>query len=149
MKPLINELKRIANQTGIREWNQLVLILRNHQDLNQQQLEKLEQLLNKSSRLRLAYNYKEKFRRIYQDSQTVESGQLEFTLWLKEAACIYGQVIQTIQNHLNTICNYFLSHTSSGIMEEINNKIKQIKRQAYGFTNFDNFRLRLLACFSD
>jgi len=148
-KPLINELKRIANQTGIREWNQLVLILRNHQDLNQQQLEKLEQLLNKSSRLRLAYNYKEKFRRIYQDSQTVESGQLEFTLWLKEAACIYGQVIQTIQNHLDTICNYFLSHTSSGIMEGINNKIKQIKRQAYGFTNFDNFRLRLLACFSD
>jgi len=24
-----------------------------------------------------------------------------------------------------------------------------IKRQAYGFTNFENFRSRVLACFSD
>lgn len=149
MKPLINELKRIANQAGISKWNSLGLILKNHQALNQQELEELSQLLNKSSRLRLAYNYKMKFRKIYQDSQTVEEGKLKFTLWLKEAACIYGQVIQTIQNHLDRICNYFLSHTSSVMMEGINNKIKQIKRQAYEFTNFSNFRLRLLACFID
>ncbi|NJL55767.1 transposase, partial [bacterium] len=30
----------------------------------------------------------------------------------------------------------------------INNKLKLIKRQAYGFTNFENFRARLLASFS-
>jgi transposase len=35
------------------------------------------------------------------------------------------------------------------VMESTNNKIKLIKRQAYGFVNFDNFRMRLLACFSD
>jgi len=29
----------------------------------------------------------------------------------------------------------------------INNRLKLIKRQAYGFVNFDNFRDRLLACF--
>ncbi|MEO1294249.1 MAG: transposase [Cyanobacteria bacterium J06636_16] len=29
-----------------------------------------------------------------------------------------------------------------------NNRIKLIKRQAYGFANFHNFRERLLACFS-
>ncbi|MBC6455369.1 MAG: transposase [Hormoscilla sp. SP5CHS1] len=34
------------------------------------------------------------------------------------------------------------------VMSGINNKIKLIKRQGYGFTNFENFRLRLLACFS-
>jgi len=33
-------------------------------------------------------------------------------------------------------------------MEGINNKIKLIKRQGYGF-NFENFRLRLLAAFED
>jgi transposase len=42
-----------------------------------------------------------------------------------------------------------LNRTSSGVMEGINNRIKLIKRQAYGFLNFDNFRARLLACFSD
>ena len=30
----------------------------------------------------------------------------------------------------------------------INNKIKVIKRQAYGFTNFDHLRMRLLIVFS-
>ena len=95
----------------------------------------------------MAYNYKEEFHKIYEESKTVEQGKKEFTKWLEKASCVYGQVINTIQNHLDTICNYFLSHSTSGIMEGINNKIKQIKRQAYGFTNFDNFRLRLLACF--
>ncbi len=147
MKPLINELKRIANQSGIRGWKELVLILKNKQDLNEEELKELEKLLNKSKRLRMAYNYKEEFHKIYEESKTVEDGKKEFTKWLKKASCIYGQVINTIQNHLDTICNYFLSHSTSGIMEGINNKIKQIKRQAYGFTNFDNFRLRLLACF--
>jgi transposase len=149
MKPLIKELKTIANQVGIRGWKKLALILRNQEQLNEQELEELEQLLKLSKRLRKAHNYKEEFRLIYEESKTVEAGKEKFTEWLKKAACIYSQVIQTIQNHLDTICNYFLSRTSSGVMEGINNKIKQIKRQAYGFTNFDNFRLRLLACFID
>jgi len=89
--------------------------------------------------LRTAYNYKEEFRRIYEHSQTVEDGKDEFTKWLQKATSIYGKVIETIRNHLDTICNYFLNRTTSGIMEGINNKIKQIKRQAYGFTNFENF----------
>jgi hypothetical protein len=31
----------------------------------------------------------------------------------------------------------------------INNRIKLIMRQGYGFSNFDNFRERVLACFSN
>jgi transposase len=37
----------------------------------------------------------------------------------------------------------------SGVMEGINNKSKLIKRQAYGFINFENFRMRLLASTSN
>jgi transposase len=49
---------------------------------------------------------------------------------------------------LDSICNYFLSRTTNGAMEGINNRLKLIKRQAYGFMNFDNMRNRFLACFS-
>ncbi|MEG4218780.1 transposase, partial [Microcoleus sp. Pol14C6] len=38
---------------------------------------------------------------------------------------------------------------SIGVMEGINNRIKLIMRQGYGFSNFDNFRERVLACFSN
>lgn len=149
MKPLIKELNIIAKQVGIREWKKKALLLGNKEQLTAEQLEELNQLLLTSKRLTKAYYYKEEFRQIYETSQTVEEGHERFTKWLRLAAQVYGQVIQTIQNHLDSICNYFLSRTSSGAMEGINNKIKQIKRQAYGFTNFDNFRLRLLACFAD
>lgn len=47
------------------------------------------------------------------------------------------------------ICNYFYERVTSGMMEGINNKIKLLKRQAYGFTNFDHLRMRLLAAFFD
>ncbi|MDZ4876883.1 MAG: hypothetical protein CLLPBCKN_006318 [Chroococcidiopsis cubana SAG 39.79] len=36
-----------------------------------------------------------------------------------------------------------------GVMEGMNNRIKLIMRQGYGFSNFDNFRSRLLACLGD
>ncbi|WP_375293966.1 transposase [Oscillatoria sp. HE19RPO] len=49
---------------------------------------------------------------------------------------------------ISTICNYFISHASSGVIEEINNKINLVKRPVYGFRSFENFRLRLLAAFS-
>ncbi|MCT7975679.1 transposase [Laspinema olomoucense] len=41
-----------------------------------------------------------------------------------------------------------MSNASSGVREGIKNKIKLVKRQGYGFRNFKNFRLRLLAAFS-
>nr|WP_281167031.1 transposase [Baaleninema simplex] len=53
-----------------------------------------------------------------------------------------------ILTHLNTICNYFLSRTTNGVMEGINNRLKLIKRQAYGFINFENMRMRFLSCFT-
>jgi len=74
----------------------------------------------KSHRLRTAYNYKEEFRRIYEDCQTVEEGKNAFIKWLQQAVSIYGKVVETIHNHLDTISNYFLNRTTSGVMEGIN-----------------------------
>jgi transposase len=61
----------------------------------------------------------------------------------------FRESASTIENHFEGICNYFLNRTTSGLMEGINNRIKLIMRQGYGFSNFNNFRNRVLACFSD
>jgi hypothetical protein len=42
------------------------------------------------------------------------------------------------------IINRFKTLFSNGPVEGTNNKIKVIKRTAYGFRNFENFRLRIL-----
>jgi len=54
----------------------------------------------------------------------------------------------SVGNHLDGISNYFRNRTTSGAMEGINNHIKLIKREGYGFVSFNNFREGWLACFS-
>ncbi|MCY7331863.1 MAG: transposase, partial [Pseudanabaena sp. CAN_BIN31] len=101
-----------------------------------------------SKRLRLAYNLEEDFRNIFETCKTPEEGHEQLQAWIKKAHSVYGKVLETITTHLDDICNYFTHRTTSGVMEGINNRIKLIKRQAYGFVNFVNFRSRLLACLS-
>jgi transposase len=149
MQALIKELNTIRKQTRVTEKGARFLILKNKVDLKESEKEKLERILKCSSRLRQAYKLKEDFREIYESQLTIEEGAERFKRWLGKARKIYGDVIGTIRNHLPEICNYFESRTTNGAMEGINNQIKLIKRQAYGFTNFDNFRIRLLACFSN
>lgn len=56
---------------------------------------------------------------------------------------------QTMISHFQGICNYFINRASSGVMEVINTPIKFIMRPGYGFSNFNNFRVRLFAGFLD
>ena len=43
---------------------------------------------------------------------------------------------------IGAIIAYFDERTTSGVVEGINNKLKLIKRRAYGMRNFTNFKLR-------
>lgn len=148
IQPVNKELNKIRKQTKMTIQGSKFILLKNGDDLTEEEKTKLATILSHSQRLKLAYEFKEEFRRIFETPQTPEEGKVEILSWLKKAQSVYGDVIQTIRNHLDGICNYFLNRTTSGVMEGINNKLKLIKRQAYGFTNFENFRARLLACFS-
>ncbi len=149
MKPVNEELNKIRKQVHITDKGSKYLLLRNGEKLTESEKLKLEDILSRSKRLRNAYQWKEEFRDIYETSTTVEEGKSRLEEWLCKAQAVYSDAITTIRNHLDGICNYFINRTTSGAMEGINNRIKLIKRQSYGFVNFENFRARLLACFSD
>jgi len=149
MKLVNSELNKLRKTVGMTLRGSRYLLLKNQTDLTEEQRLKLELVLNHSCCLRIAYELKEEFRQIYQTARTPESGKHRFQIWLHHAQALYQESCQTIRDHLDGICNYFISYSSSGAMEGINNRIKLIKRQGYGFTNFENFRARLLACFSD
>jgi transposase len=91
-------------------------------------------------------------KRLSMDEVSKRKGAREFVTVVSdvERACLlevfYGKTAQTIREHLSGICNYFISGTTSGVMEGINNKIKLIMRLGYGLTNFNNLRSRLLGC---
>lgn len=111
-------------------------MLSNGADLDKESQEKLKIILEKSPCLEIAYQLKEEFRSIYETSNTLKSAKRKFKKWLIYAKLFYKKSAQMISSHLAGICNYFISHATSGVMEGINNKIKLIKRQGYGFINF-------------
>ncbi|MEG5044994.1 ISL3 family transposase [Microcoleus sp. B4-C1] len=149
MKIVNKDLNKLRRAAGITDRQSKYLLLSNRVNLNQEQIDKLELTLGKSECLRIAYEMKEEFREIYETNLTVKKGQNKIKEWLNHAQVFFRESASTIENHFEGICNYFLNRTTSGVMEGINNRIKLIMRQGYGFSNFNNFRNRVLACFSD
>jgi transposase len=149
MKAVNKDLNKLRREIGITSRGNKYLLLSNRINLEYAQIEKLEIILNKSECLRIAYEMKEEFREIYETNMTVKIAQAKFKDWLNYAQIFFQESASTIVNHFEGICNYFLTRTTSRVMSGINNRIKLIMRQGYGFSNFDNFRQRVLACFSN
>lgn len=149
MKAVNKDLNKLRRAVGITDRNSKYLLLSNRSNLNVEQIQRLAVTLKKSECLRIAYEMKEEFREIYETHMTVKIAQVKFKDWLNYGAIFFKEATLTILNHFEGICNYFVNRTTSGVMEGINNRIKLIMRQGYGFSNFDNFRERVLACFSD
>jgi transposase len=51
---------------------------------------------------------------------------------------------RTLENWFDEIVAWHEAHVSNGPTEGMNNLLKRVKRVAFGFTNFENFRIRAL-----
>lgn len=122
------------------------LLWKNGEQLSEEQHHQLNKALKEFPCLAIAYELKEELRAIYKTSKTANSAMRKLQHWLRCSQLFYQDSAKLIEQHLSGMCNYFENHTSSGVTEGINNKIKLIKRKGYGFHNFEHFRLRLLSC---
>ena len=52
--------------------------------------------------------------------------------------------LKTLKRYMKYIKNMFESNITNGLIEGLNNKIKSIKRTAFGYSNFSNFKKRIL-----
>jgi len=122
-------------------------LLKNQEDLNQEQKNKLKQIKEIAPKLIKMYGLKEKFRSIFNSQKSEVISLLKLTDWLKKAASYFPDSCGTIIRWFGEIIPYFKNRTTQGVVEGINNKLKLIKRKGFGFKNFDNFRLRSLLSF--
>lgn len=122
------------------------VLLKNEDSLNEQQKIQLEQVKLVSPILGRMHELKEEFRKIFDTSNDWLTGLVNLGSWLTSAVQYFPQSRKTIIRWLDEIIAYFDNRTTSGVVEGINNKLKLIKRSAYGFRNFDNFRVRCLLC---
>jgi transposase len=146
MKLLNSSLNDLRLKLELKGFKNRCLLLKNYADLTEEEKAELKPLLDLSPCLSIAYELKEELRNIYENSTTVKMGMRKLTKWLTSARVLFGKTAETIERHLPEICHYFINRTTSGVMEGLNNRIKLILRQSYGFKNFDLMREKLLAC---
>jgi len=85
------------------------------------------------------HELKEEFRDIFEKSNDWLEGLFNLVSWLLSAANYFPKVIKPFFVGLTKL-SLTDNRTTNGVVEGINNKLKLIKRSAYGFRNFDNFR---------
>jgi transposase len=120
------------------------VLLKNEKELNEIQKDKLIQVKQVSHNLNIMHELKEEIRKIFEKTNNWYDGLFKLGTWLLEAKKYFPHSYNTILRWLDEILAYFDNRTTSGVVEGINNKLKLIKRCAYGFKNFDNFRIRCL-----
>jgi transposase len=124
--------------------NSKYVLLKNENDLTEAEKEKLESVRNVAPNLGKMHELKEEFREVFEQSQDWVDGLFKISDWLKNATDYFPDSCGTIKRWIGEVIAYFDNRTTQGVVESINNKLKLIKRRAYGFRNFDNFRLRSL-----
>ena len=109
----------------------------------------LHQLLNINDELDRGYQLKELFLDIVHHDYSLKQVEIELNSWIdlcKESKIEeFIDASKTIENWLPYIINSFIDKRfTNEYTEGLNNKIKVIKRNAYGYKNFEFFRLRLM-----
>jgi transposase len=119
--------------------------------LNEEQLAQVEALLYVSDELRTAYYLKEAFYELL-DCEDKETAKQMMSDWIYDAqssgSTDYDTCSNTLINWQNGILNTFDHPYTNGFTEGCNNKIKILKRNAYGYRNFRRFRNRILHIFN-
>ena len=127
------------------------IILKNNKDLTKEEKDKLKFAFECSNGIKEMYELKEAIRAVFEMKISKESARKKLRKLIEQAHDINDKSIKSFIKTYNTfedyILNYFKNRRSNGLIEGINNKIKLIKRMAYGMPNFINFSARILSTF--
>jgi transposase len=126
------------------------LLLKNPENLDTDKDEKvrLEEALALDEPLAVAYYLKEDLRRFWeQPGKRFATAFLNDWLRRAEASGVrmLQQMARTLAAHRSGLLAYYDAMITSGPMEGTNNKIKTMKRMAYGFRDPEFFKLKILA----
>ena len=115
--------------------------------LTEEELASLREILKQSSELQRAYALKEAFFKVFSmKERSAVASFLSRWLSLVEESGVeeFKSVIKTFTDWNTEILEGLSQVYSNGFTEGMNNKIKVLKRVAFGFRNFERFRSRIL-----
>ena len=145
------EQKKFSKSHRIYFKKSRTLLLKRFHFLSDEQKQQVNIMLYASATLSSAYFFKEDFLKIL-DCKDRVSAKNAMSDWINSALVCgipqFEKAAKSMLNWLSGILNSFSSPITNGFTEGCNNKIKVLKRNAYGYRNFYRFRNRILHIFS-
>ena len=125
------------------------LLVRNRDTLSDEQDAQLQVALNADDHLRMAYLLKEEFHLIFEKIHDRDKARRFLHAWMLKVRFTRNKYlldfVKTLNNWFDEILNYFDKRITNGFVEGTNRAIRFIISRAFGFRNFENFRLQVLA----
>ena len=126
------------------------IMLKDPAKLKPEELEQLSLMLSLSKPLAESYYLLQEFRKFIH-SEDVFTAKKRLRQWYMHVSTLdpetfkrFYKCIETFEKWQEEIINAFDSGLTNGYTEGCNNRIKVIKRNAYGVRNFERFRKRIL-----
>jgi len=126
------------------------LLIKNPENLDatKNEHQRLAEILKLNEPLALAYYLKEDLREVW-EQEDEEAAQAHLMDWILRAEAsgvsMLNKFAKTLRWHAHGILAWYDYPISTGPLEGTNNKIKTMKRQAYGFRDQEFFKLKILA----
>ena len=131
---------------GLANCKQRFILLKNKSKLTDKQSATLERLCEINQPIYKALLLKESFLQTY-CFNTAEEAQKHLQEWIEQALLSglkpFIELANSIAEKMQYILNWFTRKISSAISEGFNNKIKRLKRMAYGYRNIHYFKLKI------
>ena len=122
------------------------LLLKGHEKLTESARDRLDRLLEINRPLNIAYLLKEELRLLWKLPTRYQAEQF-LNKWIRLAltsgVAQLARFARKLRRHAVGILNYFEFPISTARVEGINNRIKVIKRRAYGYRDLDYFKLKI------
>ena len=135
-----NELIELTN------CRQRFILFKNKNKLTEKQASYLLRLCKINQPIYQAMLLKESFLQIY-SYRDIEEVKAYLQDWINEALSssleVFKVLAQSFSQKIQYIINWFKKKISSAISEGFNNKIKRLKRMAYGYKDIEYFRLKI------
>jgi transposase len=138
-----------SRQTGVPK-----LMLKNQSDLTPDQRNRLQAYFQKQPAIQQIYRFKEqakallmtrhKSRKALQKEGILGAFMSLVDLLETSGFDLFKTLGKTLNSWRNEILRMFVFPYSNGITEGFHRKMKLIQRRAYGFRNFENYRLRVI-----
>lgn len=146
-RAMYHELKDMMQKNVLKGVRWLLLKRPEHLDPARKEPQRLQEALRLNQPLATAYYLKEELNEIWEqdDEETAQGLLMDWIAYAESTgiAMLY-KFAKTLRFHAWGILAYYDHPISTGPLEGTNNKIKTMKRQAYGFRDREFFRLKIL-----